>query len=425
MLCRLILVAAVLFPLTVFATAAESGKLATGDSLWDSSLLMEEIVADSLQPISLKEFRENSLMDKEIFLHAYPGPEHSNIFAVSKNQCLLLELPGEEELKPLLAQLYDLVSHADSDQDEQQAIAEQVSSLLLGNLGIEWDSFQNITFAPVGIFNLVPTSLLLNESPEISIVRVASASILMELRQAAAKKPKIIKPRILAVGGVVGYAEIGSSRPFQELQHLDDTYADVTVVRPNPGGGAPELDKLLGFDVIHVAAQCIGDDRNPLKSAIALDPTDPQMMIWASALNDVRLDTRLVVLSRCNTVEGEFHSGEGLQSLTGSFLAAGVSAVVAALWSVDDGATGFFMASFYEGLFQGKDAASALAFARTKCQLDPVFSHSHYWSAFVLMGDGRVEVPLQTKSGFGGIARLLVLLAGAAAGLIFILRQRR
>ena len=414
MLSRLIILGTVLLPLAVM-----------GQPAGQQGLCGEEAAADSLPSFPLEEFRQKTLQEGEIFLDAYTGQELSHIFAVTKTQCQMLDLPGEEDLKPLLSRLHQLASNVDSDQAELSSVAAQVSDLLLGDLAGKIEFGDNIIFAPHGIFNLIPTSLLLPDSRNITFVRVPSASILMDLRSSAAQRLPAKKPRTLAVGGVLDPDNPDLPEARQELKDLDDVYKGVTVVRPNGGGGVPELDKLLGFDIIHVAAQCIGDDRNAWQSAIALDPSNPDMMIRVSDLKEVKLDTRLVVLARCSSASGQVLSGEGLQGLTTAFLVAGVQAVVAALWPVDDDATGFFMAAFYEGLSLGQDARGALAFAREKCRQDPVFHLPYHWGAFVLVGEGQVEVPLHTKSGLAGWGRLLVLLAGAGAGLYFILRNYR
>jgi CHAT domain-containing protein len=444
----LFVVLIVLLPMVIQASEAEdralAGKVSASDGpevafgelqlfkarvlherRWGPDRSSKEAVSDSLITVSLKDLQDHTLRDGEIFLDTYAGQGQSLVFAVTKDQCRMLELPGEEEMKPLLMQLHQLASLVKSDQDELADAAAQVSELLLGPLSDELEKCRNLIFSPDGVFNLTPTSLLLPEKQSMKLMRVPSAATLMDLRHWSAGMQPLNKPRILAVGGVLDPAASGLPGSDQELQDLDETYAGVTVVRPNGGGAAPELDKLLGFDVIHVSALTIGDDRNPWLSAIALDPSNPGMMIRALDLNGIKLDTSLVVLSNCSSAAGGHLSGEGVQGLTTAFLASGVSAVVASLWPVDEHATGFFMAAFYEGLYLGKNAAASLVYAREQCRQDAVFNLPFHWGAFVLVGEGQVQLPLATKTTFGVVGRWLVLLAGVAAGLVFMFRIRR
>ena len=74
----------------------------------------------------------------------------------------------------------------------------------------------------------------------------------------------------------------------------------------------------------------------------------------------MQLPARLAVLSSCRSGGGRILSGEGVQGLCGAFLSAGVRAVVATLWPVDDRTTSRLMELFYSELAGGKTVAMAL-----------------------------------------------------------------
>lgn len=65
------------------------------------------------------------------------------------------------------------------------------------------------------------------------------------------------------------------------------------------------------------------------------------------------------VLSACNTGRGKIKA-EGFVGLARGFLAAGASATVVTLWSVDDGSTEALMKHFYKHLVSGVIVARAL-----------------------------------------------------------------
>jgi len=95
------------------------------------------------------------------------------------------------------------------------------------------------------------------------------------------------------------------------------------------------------------------------------------------------LGPQTVVLSSCASARSS--DGEGLMSLSGSFLAAGSRQVVASLRSVEDAVSAKFMQHFYsEGGLE--DPAWALAKAHMK-----MADHAplEQWSAFVLWGTAR------------------------------------
>jgi CHAT domain-containing protein len=95
-------------------------------------------------------------------------------------------------------------------------------------------------------------------------------------------------------------------------------------------------------------------------------------------------DTRLVVLSACETGVGEIQSGEGVWGLQRAFQMAGSQNVLGSLWKISDEATAVFMDSFYKSFYKGASIRSSYfsAMASTKEK----YPHPYYWGAFVLTG---------------------------------------
>jgi CHAT domain-containing protein len=98
----------------------------------------------------------------------------------------------------------------------------------------------------------------------------------------------------------------------------------------------------------------------------------------------LKLNSRLVVLSACETSRGRLLPGEGVLGPAQAFLQAGAAAVVASYWRVDDQITSNFMQQFYKYLLVDRLSASA---ALRKAQLDRAGSATTYeWAAFALYG---------------------------------------
>ena len=98
--------------------------------------------------------------------------------------------------------------------------------------------------------------------------------------------------------------------------------------------------------------------------------------------------TDLVVLSACNAAAGEPWGSEGVASIASAFIRAGVPAVVASLWEVEDEGSAIMLASFYEELRRGVDPLSALRNAQVRAvqARDPATRHPGRWAAFQLIG---------------------------------------
>jgi CHAT domain-containing protein len=94
-------------------------------------------------------------------------------------------------------------------------------------------------------------------------------------------------------------------------------------------------------------------------------------------------DTRLVVLSACETGLGETRYGEGVYGLQRAMITAGANNLLMSLWKVDDTATNLLMSEFYRSWNQG-EAADAFRVAQKK--LRTTYAHPYYWGAFIMLG---------------------------------------
>ncbi|HXU45558.1 MAG TPA: CHAT domain-containing protein, partial [Thermoanaerobaculia bacterium] len=177
-----------------------------------------------------------------------------------------------------------------------------------------------------------------------------------------------------------------------------------------------------GARVLHFATHAVFDERAGRGAAILLTPAgdDDGLLEPAeiaglavpagSAEHSARIG--LAVLSACSTALGPDPRGGGaLASLTGAFLAAGASGVVASLWDVGDRATAVFMDQFYAQLGRGLPPDEALAAAKRRLRATPGWNRPEAWAAFVLIGEPPPVAPRHLGFGLG----LGALLAGLAA----------
>jgi CHAT domain-containing protein len=123
------------------------------------------------------------------------------------------------------------------------------------------------------------------------------------------------------------------------------------------------------------------------------DPTDDGYLTAAEAIT-LKLDgTELVVLSACNTGQGDVHTGEGVYGLQRSLTVAGARSTLLSLWKVDDAATAEFMTRFYKRLKGGEARSDALAATQQEFRDglagNGEWKDPYYWAAWQLVGDWR------------------------------------
>jgi hypothetical protein len=247
--------------------------------------------------------------------------------------------------------------------------------------------------------------------------------------------------RILALAG--RFTEQGErlEGAQKEVRYLARRFAGVTTrllgpagdlehsgsdsVKSPPAGGISR-DSVLsasafsGFDILHFAAHSTADNQSPWRSAIHLGRT-VEPVLRASEIAGWKLPADLVVLSSCQSAGGRILSGEGVQGLTSAFLSAGVPAVVATLWPVDDLVTVELMTAFYEELHRGQSVSASIHEARCVLRRNPHTNHPFFWAGFVLIGEGNLRVDLVARLRtwpLWGLAVLILLIIWGSFGIV-------
>jgi hypothetical protein len=94
--------------------------------------------------------------------------------------------------------------------------------------------------------------------------------------------------------------------------------------------------------------------------------------------------TFLVVLSACETGQGEFEDGEGVWGLQRAFQVAGVRYIVMSLFKVNDEVTAGLMQAFYRNMVKGDDVLSS--FRKAQKEIKAAYPRPVEWGAFVIKG---------------------------------------
>lgn len=142
--------------------------------------------------------------------------------------------------------------------------------------------------------------------------------------------------------------------------------------------------------VLHLAVHGKINQTNPFDSALLFtDDAGDDGRLTVEEILRLNLPGSLVVLSSCDTSNGQVINGEGLLSLSWAFLASGGRSVAAAQWAVEEKATADLMLGFHRILrLEGKGTATALQTAQMQFLKRPApFNHPFYWAAFVVIGD--------------------------------------
>lgn len=120
-----------------------------------------------------------------------------------------------------------------------------------------------------------------------------------------------------------------------------------------------------------------------LSNEISIGGANNGMLNAYEAMSLNLKDTKLVIMSACETGTGEIVNGEGVYGLSRAFQIAGASKIIMSLWKVDDEATEQLMTSFYSEWIKTKNPQNAFLSAQRTVKLK--FPEPYFWGAFVLI----------------------------------------
>lgn len=152
------------------------------------------------------------------------------------------------------------------------------------------------------------------------------------------------------------------------------------------------LKALNQYPIVHLATHAVSSADNAAGSFIAFYPAKGVAIedcLFLEELYGLDMNkTKLVVISACESGQGELVSNEGVISLARAFAYAGCASSVSSLWKADDQATSFILQRFYIYLRKGYSKSSALRQAKLDYLASGTVNKSPaYWSHLVLIGD--------------------------------------
>jgi CHAT domain-containing protein len=261
---------------------------------------------------------------------------------------------------------------------------------------------------------------------ERELVFVPSSTLLAQFRRGPAPRKNIPSAGrdLLAFAGRIrpGGAILPGAR--REAEWLHRHFADSELEVADRRGASVGPERLARYDVLHLATHTTVDEERPWRSGMLLpSPGDSagDPYLRADRIAGLRLPARLVVLSGCESAGGAAQPGEGVSGFAAAFLSAGVPAVVATLWPVDDRTAALLMERFYQGLLDGSTAAAALRRAQLDVARRAGTAHPVHWAGFVLVGDGDATVALRLRVPWAWSLGTLA----ASLGLVWALLGRR
>ncbi|HEY2908117.1 MAG TPA: CHAT domain-containing protein [Vicinamibacterales bacterium] len=210
------------------------------------------------------------------------------------------------------------------------------------------------------------------------ITYAPSASILLGLKASAA----LTGGRLLAVADpAIPAAGVEVAAIAKLFPNRNKVIANVL---------APESDVKIAvrdFDIIHLSVHGKFDAAEPMLSYLSFTRgTADDGKLTAAEMFGLPLEnSRLVVLSACETGRAEVTHGNETLGMVRALMYAGASTLVLSYWEVDSDATALWMETFYQAALT-HPLPEAARMALVKVKSNPSYSHPYYWAAFAMVG---------------------------------------
>ncbi|BAZ85371.1 TPR repeat-containing protein [Dolichospermum compactum NIES-806] len=149
------------------------------------------------------------------------------------------------------------------------------------------------------------------------------------------------------------------------------------------------VQKMPTARIIHFATHGFIDDFKGfgVPGAIAFAPSgEDNGFLTSGEILDLKLNAELIVLSACDTGQGDI-KGDGVIGLSRSLISAGIPSIVVSLWAVGDDSTSFLMTEFYKNMEQKLDKGTALRQAMLTTMKHKNYQSPYHWAAFTLIGE--------------------------------------
>jgi CHAT domain-containing protein len=332
------------------------------------------------------------------------------IYVISRNGFQdKMQLISRTDLNEKLSRFLTLISHLPKDDESQeQLLAKELYAILIQPVETLLDKGKLLCIVPDETLSYLPFAALVSPSgrylfEDHRLMTSPSASVFLLSSNNASKRAGPREEKVLSVGNPTF-----DRAAFPKLDDLPEARSEAVevgrryksrVVLPEHLATVAAVKRNIeASDVAHLALHSIADDEAPLRSKLLLAKTRKttsvdqvsDSLLYAFELYNLKLpNTRLVVLSSCESGAGRYYGGEGVSSLARAFISAGVPLVVASFWPVETAATEKLMVNFHSHRTEER-ISTVDALRKAQHQMargaDANLRRPYYWAAFTVTG---------------------------------------
>lgn len=281
----------------------------------------------------------------------------------------------------------------------QENLSQELYQILFSFLENKLDKNKQIFIIPDKVLFHLPFNALISSQTkqylvlDYKISLSPSANVFLNSTESAAERDSSNEEKLLSVGNPSfdreEYSNLSESLSTKkEAKGIYNLYPNHQLLLDSDATAEAIKKNISDAEVFHFAGHYVINGESPLLSSFLVTGRGEEGKLTNYELFQQELsNSKLIVLSACDTGIEKYYKGEGMIGAGRTFLAANVPLVVASNWKVDFEATTELMLKFHFYRQKEKlDTVSALKKAQIEILNNKEFSNPYYWAGFSVIG---------------------------------------
>jgi CHAT domain-containing protein len=391
-----------------FASAFDYAEESRSRSLLDLQNSFAQVSTEEKQPeIKFSENLSKPLKLNQIQLEM---PENSQllVYSVMSKKILIWTITKDsfntatseitsEILQEKVTNYLNLISK-NEEPNEQLKISKELYQILISPIKNNLDTSKQIFIIPDKILFRMPFVTLYSDKYLIEDYKISfspSANVFLNCSKKAKEFGVKQSETLLSVGDpTFNQAQYENLlKPLlsakNEAIEIAKLYTNPKILVENNATKEQIKENLKSADVFHFAGHYVVEEKTPLLSSLVLAGNKKTESNFTNheIITQKLSNTRLIILSACDTGIEKYYKGEGMIGASRTFLAINVPLVVASQWSVDSQATKQLMIRFHQlRKTENFSTNEALRHSQLEMLKDSKFKQPYYWAAFASLG---------------------------------------
>lgn len=329
-------------------------------------------------------------------------------FTLDSKGLTYIELSIEQDLldshiKELLKALkIDLNSNIDEEifSAFEEPAAKLYSALISG---LDYQMGEGLIFSLHNNLHAIPFEVLKKTTEDTYLIQYTTISYapsinsLVDQSEYSYSKNLLVSSPVFKPSNILGLSALDNN--MLEVKEVSELVGNNDISKANSKQEFIDYIENEEYNIIHLATHAAANQKRGYQSYLAFG-NDSTQLLYSREIYGLPIQANLVVLSACESGDGELVESQGVLGLSTAFAATNTKSMLTSLWNVNDASTHKLMTAYYAHLNDGENKDEALRNSKLEylSSVPKSKQHPYYWASFIQMGS---IAPLQFEKSVG------------------------